>query len=143
MPADVAAYLDKVDPAGRAALENLRAQILAAAPSASERIGYGIPMYSHDGPLVSFGAFTNHLTFFVQSGAVMEAHAAKLAGRTHTKGGVHFTADKPLAAALVKKIVKARLAENAATVAAREARKAAKKSAAKAARTSPSVTKTK
>lgn len=128
-PVDVARYLAKLGAKERAALERLRAQILAAAPRATEKISYGMPMYFLDGSLVSFGAFAKHLTFFVQSSGAIEAQKDALDGRTYTKAGIHFTPEKPLSGTLVKKLVKARIAENRAIVAERDARRAAKKAA--------------
>jgi len=64
--------------------------------------------------LVSFGAARSHCAFYVQSPAVMEVHAAELIGLDTSKGTVRFTPDKPLPDALVTRLVRARLAENAA-----------------------------
>jgi uncharacterized protein YdhG (YjbR/CyaY superfamily) len=104
----------------RAALERLRRTIQRAAPRATEAIAYGVPAFKLDGhPLVSFGAAKTHLAFYVQSPAVMEAHAADLEGYDTAKGTVRFPAAKPLPAALVTKLVKARIAENEARFSAR------------------------
>jgi uncharacterized protein YdhG (YjbR/CyaY superfamily) len=106
-------FLAAVPEAARAALEKLRQAIRAAAPNATESINYGVPAFKYNGhPLVSFGAAKNHCSFYVQSPAVMRAHAAQLKGYDVATGTVHFPADKPLPAALVKKLVKARIAEN-------------------------------
>ncbi len=69
-------------------------------------------MYFHRGPLVSFAAFKNHCSFFVQSTAVVGAMREELDGYSTAKGTIHFTVDEPLPTALIKKVVKARLAEN-------------------------------
>lgn len=108
------AFLAAVPEPGRSALQKLREQIRAAAPDAEEYMGYGVPAFRQNGALVSYGAAKAHLSFYVQSPKVMEAFAADLARFKTTKGGVSFQPDKPLPAALVKKLVKARLAENAA-----------------------------
>ena len=60
-------WLARLDPVPRAALEKLRAQILAAAPGAEETISYGMPTFSLHGHLVAFGAFKKHLSFFPMS----------------------------------------------------------------------------
>jgi uncharacterized protein YdhG (YjbR/CyaY superfamily) len=109
---DVDDYLAAVPPDARAALEKLRETIRAAAPEAVQVISYGVPTFRHHGGLVAFAAFKDHCSFFVMSPAVMEAHRADLRGYDTAKGTVHFSADKPLPAALVRKLVKARIAEN-------------------------------
>jgi len=54
----------------------------------------------------------NHCSFFPMSVSVMEAFKNELKGFPTSKGTIRFPVDKPLAAALVKKLVKARIAEN-------------------------------
>ena len=108
----VDAYLAALPADARATLERLRKTIRAAAPRADEVISYGIPTFKHGGGLVAFAAFKNHCSFFVMSYAVLDAHRDELAPYLAAKGTLHFTAGKPLPAALVKKIVNARIAEN-------------------------------
>jgi uncharacterized protein YdhG (YjbR/CyaY superfamily) len=105
-------YLAAVPQDARAALEALRGTIRGAAPEATETISYQIPTFKDHGPLVAFAAFENHCGFYVMSPEVMRAHAADLKGYETGKGSIRFAADKPLPAALVRKLVKARLAEN-------------------------------
>jgi uncharacterized protein YdhG (YjbR/CyaY superfamily) len=106
-------FLTKVPEPGRAALQDLRTVIHKAAPGATELINYGVPMFRLGGRnLVSFAAGKGHCSFYVQSPAVMEAHAADLAGFKTSKGTVQFTPDRPIPAELVTKLVKARIAEN-------------------------------
>ncbi|MBA3779308.1 MAG: DUF1801 domain-containing protein [Chloroflexi bacterium] len=89
-----------------------RQSIRAAAPEAVEVISYSVPAFKYRGrPLVSFVAAANHLSFFVQSPAVMEAHKAELEGYDTSKGTVRFAVEKPLPEALVAKLVRARMAE--------------------------------
>jgi len=114
-------FLDALPAAQRAALEQLREMIVRAAPQAEEYVGYGIPAFRLDGPLVSFGAGKAHCAFYVQSPRVMETLADDLAGLDTSKGTIRFAPDKPLPEALVARIVRARIAENAALVAARKA----------------------
>jgi uncharacterized protein YdhG (YjbR/CyaY superfamily) len=110
---DVDEFLAAVPPNKRAALEKLRRTIRATAPKATELINYGVPMFRLDGKnLVSYAAAANHCSFYVQSPAVMKAHASELKGYKQGKGSIQFPADKPLPAALVTKLVKARIAEN-------------------------------
>jgi uncharacterized protein YdhG (YjbR/CyaY superfamily) len=113
---DVDAFLASLPPETRAALENLRRAIGAAAPGAEESINYGVPAFKYRGrPLVSFGAAKSHCSFYVQSPAVMEAHRDELAAYDTSKGTVRFAPDAPLPDALVARLVRARLAETEAT----------------------------
>ena len=97
----------------RAALEKLRKAIKAAAPNAEECISYGLAAFRLDGrPLVGLGATANHCAFYRMSGATVAAHQDALKKYDTSKGTIRFTSDKPLPAALVRKLVKARIAEN-------------------------------
>ena len=114
-PAAVEAFLARLPDDQRAALERLRSQIRAAAPEAVERIGYGMPMfYVGTTPLVGFSAWKNHCAFYGASGTLLDGFAKELEGYETAKGTIRFTPERPLPAALVKKLVKARLAEQAA-----------------------------
>ena len=110
----------------------VRKDIKAAAPNASESIGYQMPMYKQDGPLVAFGGWKEHCSFYIMSTAVHDAHKADLKAYDTSKGTVRFPTDKPLPASLVRKLVKARLAENAEVVKQRAAKAAARKAQRKA-----------
>ena len=108
-------YLAAVSADQRAALEKLRKTIKAAAPKAEECISYQLPAFRLDGKvLVLFGAAANHCTFFPGSGTAVEAHRDLLKQYATSKGAIRFDANKPLPAGLVRKIVKYRIAENAA-----------------------------
>lgn len=111
--ASVDDYLAKVAAPQRAALQSLRRTIRAAAPQAEECISYGVPAFRQGRMLVGFGATATHCSFFLMSGNTVAQYAEELAGYDTSKGTVRFTPDKPLPAALVRKLVKARLAENA------------------------------
>lgn len=104
-------YLASVPAEARATLVKLRRTIKAAAPMASEGISYQMPMYKHHGMVVGFAAFKDHCSIFPGS-AVMNAYKEELSRYDTSKGTIRFPADKPLPAALVKKLVKARIAEN-------------------------------
>jgi uncharacterized protein YdhG (YjbR/CyaY superfamily) len=98
----------------RAALERLRKTIRAVAPRAEECISYGLPAFRLDGkPLVAFGASANHCAFYPMSSSTVEAHKDELRDFETSKGTIRFQAGKALPAALVRKLVKARIAENA------------------------------
>lgn len=107
-------YLAGVPEKARAVLEELRATIRAAAPKADEVISYQIPTFRFHGSLVSFAAFKDHCSFFVMSPAVVEAHKDQLERYDTAAGTIQFTVDAPLPAAIVKKLVKARIKENTA-----------------------------
>lgn len=109
--ASVAAYLKAVPPAQRAALRKLRKTIKAVAPRATEGISYGMPMFKHHGMLVGYAAFKEHCSLFMST-YITRALKRELASYDTAKGTIRFTADKPLPAALVRKLVKARLAQN-------------------------------
>ena len=95
----------------RAALEKLRKTIRAAAPKAEECISYQIPGFRLDGRLlVAFGAAAKHCAFYPGAFPV-EAHKGELKNYDTSKGTIRFQADRPLPATLVRKLVKARIAE--------------------------------
>jgi uncharacterized protein YdhG (YjbR/CyaY superfamily) len=111
-PPSVDAYLARLSDDKRAALEKLREHIRAAAPSAEECISYQCPAFRLDGKmLVWYGAGKNHCAFY--PGAVVEQHKEELRDYETSKGTIRFQADRPLPAALVRKLVKARIAKNA------------------------------
>ena len=106
-------YLATVAADQRAALEKLRRDIRAAAPKAVECISYGMPAFRLDGKaLVYYAAAKAHCSFY--PGGTIAAFAHELAGYSTSKGTIRFAADEPLPAALVKKIVRARIAERSA-----------------------------
>ncbi len=105
-------YLAAVPEPGRSTLRKIRAAILAAAPEATEAITYGIPTFKYDRALVAFGAFASHCSLFPMSYAVIDSVKSKLKAAQVSKGTIRFPLDKPLPAALIRTIVKARIAEN-------------------------------
>lgn len=113
IPQTIDEYLATVPEPARTTLSKIRAVIRAAAPpDATEKISYRMPMFHYKGGLVAFAAFTNHCSLFPMSYAVIEAFQSELEGFHTSKGTIQFPMDKPLKLALVKKIVKARVAEN-------------------------------
>jgi uncharacterized protein YdhG (YjbR/CyaY superfamily) len=112
-PKTIDEYLAAVSPLQRAALEKLRRAIRAVAPEAEECISYQLAAFRQDGMLVAFGATPNHCAFYPMSPATVEAHEDELRGYDTSKGTIRFQPERPLPAALVRKLVKARLAENA------------------------------
>lgn len=130
---DVDQWLARLDPVRRAALDKLRAQILAAAPGAEESISYGQPTYSLHGHLVAFGAFKKHLSFFPMSSTLI-AKFPEAAPFATSSGTMQFQPEKPIPAALVKKLVKARIVQNLEIADERAHRAAARKATAKKAK---------
>ena len=120
---DVEHWLSRLDAKQRAALEKLRAQIRAAAPGAEELISYGQPTFKLHGHLVAFGAFKNHLSFFPMNSVVIARYADDLDSYETSKGTIQFSPEKPIPAAIVKKIVKERIAQNLEIADARAAKK--------------------
>jgi uncharacterized protein YdhG (YjbR/CyaY superfamily) len=105
-------YLAGVPEPARSTLNRVRAVIRSAVPpEATEYISYGMPTFRYKGALVSYGAFSKHCSLFPMSLAVMAAFQEQLKGFHTFKGTIHFPLDKPLPAALLKKVVKARVAE--------------------------------
>jgi uncharacterized protein YdhG (YjbR/CyaY superfamily) len=110
-PVSVDAYLAGLTSERRASLQKLRLAIKAAAPKAEECISYQLPAFRLDGKiLVWFGAAKDHCSFY-PGAAPIAAHTAELARYKTSKGTIRFPADQPLPATLVKKLVRARIAE--------------------------------
>jgi len=113
-PKNVAEYLARVPEPARSALSKMRAAIRGAVPrEATETISYQIPAFKHKGILVWFAAFSDHCSLF-PTAALIEEFQKELKGFSTSKGTIHFPLNKPLPVALIKKIVKARVAQLAA-----------------------------
>jgi uncharacterized protein YdhG (YjbR/CyaY superfamily) len=111
-PKNIDEYLAALSDDKRAALEKLRKTIKAVAPEAEECISYGLAAFRLNGMLVAFGATANHCAFYLMSSSMVETYKDELEDYETSKGTIRFQADKPLPVALVKKLVKARMAEN-------------------------------
>jgi uncharacterized protein YdhG (YjbR/CyaY superfamily) len=111
--ATVEEYLAGVPEPARTTLEKMRAMIRAAAPQeATEKISYGMPAFYYKGGLVAYAAFRDHCSFFPMNGGLVAEFAAELAGYETSKGTIRFARERPLPAGLVKKLVRARVAQN-------------------------------
>ena len=112
-PATIDEYLSRVSDDKRAALEQLRKAILGVIPLAEECISYQMPAFRYDGRvLVYFAAAANHCAFY--PGGMVNDFKDELAAYETSKGTIRFQPERPLPASLVQKIVKARVAQNAA-----------------------------
>jgi len=111
-PTTIDEYLAGVGEEKRAALQQLREQIRAAAPDAEECLSYQIPAFRQNGMLVSFGAAARHCAFYVMSSTALEAYQDEIRSFDTSKGTIRFTPDKPLPADLVRRLVETRIAEN-------------------------------
>lgn len=112
-PQTINQYLARVSPEQRTALNRLRRTIHSAFPRAEECISYGIPAFRLDGRVVAwFAAAAHHLSFF--PGGVLEPFEEELKDYQTSKGTVRFQPDHPLPAALVRRMIKARIARTAA-----------------------------
>jgi uncharacterized protein YdhG (YjbR/CyaY superfamily) len=112
-PKTIDEYLAGISEPARSTLKKIRAMIRSAAPlEATETISYRIPTFRYKGPLVAFAAFSKHCSFFPMGASVLDAFESELKGFRKSKGTLQFPLDKPLSASLVKKLVKARTAQN-------------------------------
>jgi uncharacterized protein YdhG (YjbR/CyaY superfamily) len=111
-PKTVDEYLAGVPEPARSSLSKVRAAVWSGVPpETTEGISYGIPMFKYQGMLFGFAAFKNHCSLFPTSLAVMKTLQNELKAFDVSKGTIRFPLDKPPSAALIKKLVKARLAE--------------------------------
>jgi uncharacterized protein YdhG (YjbR/CyaY superfamily) len=112
-PKTIDDYLAPLSADKRAALERLRKTIQSIAPKAEECISYSLAAFRLNGkPLVAMGATENHCAFYLMSASTLEAFEDELEGYDTSKGTIRFPPDKPLPLTLVRKLVKARIAEN-------------------------------
>ena len=112
-PKTIDEYLAPLSEDQRAALETIRQAIRAAAPQAEECISYQIPAFRLNGKvLVGFGAAAKHCAFYPMSSRTVSELGELLRKYDTSKGTIRFPSTKPLPASLIRKLVKARIAEN-------------------------------
>jgi uncharacterized protein YdhG (YjbR/CyaY superfamily) len=111
-PKDIDEYLAAVPQPARGTLQKMRAAIRSAVPpEATEIISYRIPAFKHNGVLVWFAAFSDHCSLF-PTASVIEAFKNELKDFSTSKGTIKFPSNKPLPITLIKKLVKARVAQH-------------------------------
>ncbi len=112
-PKTIDEYLAAVSADQRIALEKLRQTIRTAAPQAEGCISYGLAAFRlHGRMLVGLGATAKHCAFYLMSSSTVDVFEDELKNYDTSKGTIRFAAGKPLPATLVRKLVKARIAEN-------------------------------
>ena len=110
-PKNVDEYIAGIPDPARRTLNKMRAAIRSAVPpEATETISYGIPAIRNKAVLVWFAAFPNHCSLF-PTAAVIEKFKNELKSYSTSKGTIHFPTGKPLPIPLIKKLVKARVAQ--------------------------------
>ena len=114
-------YFSRLPEPARTPLQSVRAAILSACPKSTiETLSYGIPTFKHSGSILAIAAFKDHCSLFPMSYFVIDKFRPQLSRFEVSKGTVRFPIDKPLPAALLKKIVKARLTQMSEKAAAKQ-----------------------
>ena len=109
----VEAYLAKVPEPARTTLQKVRATIRSVVPAeATEGLSYGMPAFRYKGALVAYAPFKDHCSFFPMQASLLDEMKDELKNYRTSKGTLQFPQNKPLPAALLKKMVKLRIAEN-------------------------------
>jgi len=107
-------YVAQLTPAKRAALKKLRRAILDALPDAEEAISYQMPAFRMEGKgTLCIAAMANHISIFPGAGPIKKL-AKELKGYETSKGTIRIPIDKPMPAALLKKVLDATLAAKSA-----------------------------
>ena len=91
-------------------LQTLRDHVARLAPDAEETISYGMPAFKLGGRfLLSYAGWRSHCTVYPINDALLARHADAIRGYKHTKGGLHFSAARPLPPELVEDLVRGRV----------------------------------
>lgn len=105
-------HFGRFEGAQRGALEATWAVIRRALPGGAETFSYGLPTLKVGAnAVIAIEGFTRHNSVFPYSGAIPAQFEEELATFDRTKGSIHFPVDKPFPAALLRRILVARIAE--------------------------------
>jgi len=105
-------YLAGVTPSSRTLLQKLRKTIRSIVPEVEECISYGMPAFRYRGRIIAgFRATSKGCSYYPFSGTTLKTLADDIEGHSQTKSALHFGPDKPLRVSLVRKLLKARIAE--------------------------------
>ena len=110
-PRTIDEYIRAYPPQVRTKLERLRKIIKEVAPEATEGMGYGMPAFSHKGPLAYFAAFDRHIGFYPLPSSI-EEFEERLRPYKHAKGSVQFPLDQEPPYDLIRDMVRFRFEEN-------------------------------
>ena len=109
-------YLAGVTPSSRALLQSVRKTIRSIVPEVEECISYSMPAFRYQGRIIAgFRATSKGCSYYPFSGTTLKTLAGDIEGYSKTKSALHFGPDEPLPAALVRKLLKARMAESKVT----------------------------
>ena len=109
-PKSVDEYIARLPEPAQTKLKQVRAAIRSAVPAeTTEVISYGIPAFKQKRVLVWYAAFADHWSLF-PTAAVIEQFRDELKGYTTSKGTIQFPLDKPIPTALIRELVKSRVA---------------------------------
>jgi uncharacterized protein YdhG (YjbR/CyaY superfamily) len=119
---DIDAYIAAYPPDVQAILQKIRELIQEAVPQASEKISYGVPTFTLNGNLIHFAAFKHHIGVYppVAGDDKLDAALERYRGE---KGNLRFPLDEPIPYNLIRRVVKARVQEQAARSATKRSRK--------------------
>lgn len=104
-------YISRFPGPTRRLLQQMRRTIRSAAPGAREAMKYGIPTFVLNGNLVHFGGYEHHVSFYPTSSPI-RVFTQELSGYELSKGTIRFPLDQPLPLALIRKIVRFRVAQS-------------------------------
>jgi uncharacterized protein YdhG (YjbR/CyaY superfamily) len=79
-----------------------------------EGFSYGMPDFRIEGrrrPLVGYAAWKGHCSLYAISAAFARDHGIDLEGYETSKGTIRFPLNRPVPAALVRRLVKARVTD--------------------------------